>query len=382
MKNQKICIIGGSLTGLATAISLSKLNCDIDLIVGNINQNLKSNRTIAISGNNFDFLNKLNISKNFKNEMWSCSVMKLYTEMQNKNFSEIFELNRENKKEKIFYMIENSKMIKLMTKKINKLKSISVKNNLKVRSIFNSGLLKGIKFNNSVSKYNLIIICTGPKSDLIKKIFNDKMIENSYNELAITTILSHKELKNNIARQIFLENEILAFLPISKSKTSIVWSVNNFIRKKNNSFIKRQIAFYAKNYLKNIKFLTKIEYKDLNFLVRNKYYSERILLLGDTLHIIHPFVGQGFNMTLRDLASLKKILTQKINLGLDIGSSDILSEFSNETKPRNFAFSMGIDFLKNSISNRKLRNKTLKILNKSNVAKDIVFDIADKGFRF
>ena len=381
-KNQKICIIGGSLTGLATAISLSKLNCDIDLIVGDINQNLKSNRTIAISENNFDFLNKLNISKSFKNEMWSCSVMKLYTEIQNKNFSEIFELNKENKKGKILYMIENSKMIKLMINKINKTKSISVKSNLKVRSIFNSGLLKGIKFNNSVSKYNLIIICTGSKSDLIKKNFNDKIIENSYNELAITTILGHKEFKNNIARQIFLENEILALLPISRSKTSIVWSVKNFIAKKNNSFIKRKIAFYAKTYLKNIKFLTKIEYKDLNFLVRNKYYSERILLLGDTLHMIHPFAGQGFNMTLRDLASLKKLLTQKINLGLDIGSSDILSEFSSETKPRNFAFSMGIDLLKNSFSNEKLRNETLKILNKSKVAKDVFFDIADKGFRF
>ena len=171
-------------------------------------------------------------------------------------------------------------------------------------------------------------------------------------------------------------------LPISRSKTSIVWSVKNFIAKKNNSFIKRKIAFYAKTYLKNIKFLTKIEYKDLNFLVRNKYYSERILLLGDTLHMIHPFAGQGFNMTLRDLASLKKLLTKKINLGLDIGSSDILSEFSSETKPRNFAFSMGIDLLKNSFSNEKLRNETLKILNKSKVAKDIFFDIADKGFRF
>ena len=382
MKKQKICIIGGGLTGLITAITLSKLNCDIDLIVGDINQNLKSNRTIAISENNFDFLNKLNISKSFKNEMWSCSVMKLYTEIQNKNFSEIFELNRENKKGKILYMIENSKMIKLMINKINKTKSISVKSNLKVRSIFNSGLLKGIKFNNSVSKYNLIIICTGSKSDLIKKNFNDKIIENSYNELAITTILGHKEFKNNIARQIFLENEILALLPISRSKTSIVWSVKNFIAKKNNSFIKRKIAFYAKTYLKNIKFLTKIEYKDLNFLVRNKYYSERILLLGDTLHMIHPFAGQGFNMTLRDLASLKKLLTQKINLGLDIGSSDILSEFSSETKPRNFAFSMGIDLLKNSLSNEKLRNETLKILNKSKVAKDVFFDIADKGFRF
>ena len=146
--------------------------------------------------------------------------------------------------------------------------------------------------------------------------------------------------------------------------------------------LKKKIKFYASKYLKKIKFLTKIESKDLNFLVRNKYFKDRILLFGDALHVIHPFVGQGFNMTLRDLVSLKKILTKKINLGLDIGSSDILSEFSDETKPRNFVFSVGVDLLKNSFSYKKLRNDTLKILNKSNLAKNFIFDIADKGIRF
>ena len=62
--------------------------------------------------------------------------------------------------------------------------------------------------------------------------------------------------------------------------------------------------------------------------------------------MVHPFVGQGFNMTLRDLACLEKILNKKINLGLDIGSSDVLSEFSRQTKLRNFAFSMSVDLLK------------------------------------
>ena len=58
------------------------------------------------------------------------------------------------------------------------------------------------------------------------------------------------------------------------------------------------------------------KYKGLNLLIRNKYYLDRTLLFGDALHVIHPFVGQGFNMTLKDLACLEKILTQKINLEL------------------------------------------------------------------
>ena len=382
MKKQKICIIGGGLTGLVTAISLSKLNCSIDLITGNAVQNLKSSRTIAVSENNFDFLNKLNISESLKREVWTCSIMKLYTEIKNEKFSKIFELNNENKQEKILYMLENSKIMKLMMSKIQQIKSISVKNHKKVSSISTSGLLKSVKFNNNISKYNLVIICTGYNSSLIKNLFNDQMIENSYKESAITTILSHSSHKNNTVRQIFLENEILALLPISNTKTSIVWFVKNDVRKKNDLFLKKKIKLYAKNYLKNIKFATNIEYKGLNLLIRNKYYLDRTLLFGDALHVIHPFVGQGFNMTLKDLACLEKILTQKINLGLDIGSFDVLSEFSSETKPRNFAFSVGVDLLKNSFSYKKLRNSILMILNKSNFAKDIFFEIANKGFRF
>ena len=67
---------------------------------------------------------------------------------------------------------------------------------------------------------------------------------------------------------------------------------------------------------------------------------------------------------------------------LDIGSTDILSEYSREIKPRNFFFSIGSDLLKNSLSYKSARNDILKILNKSNFSKDILFNIADKGFRF
>ena len=382
MKKQKICIIGGNLTGLVTAISLPKLNCHIDLITSDINKNTKSNRTIAISENNFNFLNKLNISRSLKKEVWPCSIMKLYTEIKNEKFSKIFELNNDNKQKKILYMLENSKITKLMMSKIKQIKSISVKYHEKISEIATSGSLKSVKFNNNNYKYNLIIICAGSNSSLVKNLFNDQIIENSYNEVSISAILKHSSLKNNTVRQIFLDNEILALLPISNTRTSIVWSVKKDIKEKNDLCAKKKIEFYVKNYLKNATFATNIEYKDLNFIIRNKYFQDRTLLFGDALHVLHPFVGQGFNMTLRDLACLEKTLSKKIYLGLDIGSSDILSEFSSKVKPRNFVFSIGVDFLKNSFSFKKLRNDILKILNKSNFAKNILFNIADKGFNF
>ena len=198
MEKQKICIIGGNLTGLVTAIALSKLNCQIDLITGNANQNYQSNRTIAVSENNFDFLNKLNIKKSLIKEMWPCSIMKLYTEIKNENFSKVFELNNDNKQKKVFYMMENSKIMKLMTSKIRQIKSISIKSNEKISEIFTSGLLKSIKINNNKFKYNLIIVCTGNNSSLVKNLFSNQIIENSYKEISITTILNHSSLKKII----------------------------------------------------------------------------------------------------------------------------------------------------------------------------------------
>ena len=149
------------------------MGCDIDLITGNIDKNLKSNRTIAVSEDNLGFLNKLNISKNLKKEIWSCSGMKLYAGNNKEKFSEVFELDDEDRKKKILYMLENSKIMKLMIKKIKKIKSISIKNNKKVLSISNSGLLKRVEFNNNYNfKYHLVIICTGQNSNLIKDYFN------------------------------------------------------------------------------------------------------------------------------------------------------------------------------------------------------------------
>ena len=104
MEKQKICIIGGGLTGLITATALSKLNLKIDLITGDINQGIKSNKTVAISQNNFDFLKKLKIFKFSKKEFWPCSKMKLYTEAERNEFDEIFELNTDKNKKNKFYI--------------------------------------------------------------------------------------------------------------------------------------------------------------------------------------------------------------------------------------------------------------------------------------
>ena len=284
--------------------------------------------------------------------------------------------------------MQSSKLMKSMTDRIKKIKNINIIKKDKESSINNFELIKKIKYNKHNLKYNLVILCTGHTSDLIKNIFKDQIIDSPYKEFAITTILNHDLQKNNTARQIFLDNEILALLPISNTKTSIVWSIKKNKAKKylNKNQAQRKIKYYSQNYLKNIKFLKKIEQKDLGFFTRDKYFYNRVLLFGDALHSVHPLAGQGFNMTLRDLSILEKILEEKIKLGLDVGSIDILDEFVNKIKSKNFAFSVGIDLTKKFFSIKQkpfksLRNLFLNKLNQNQTAKNFFYNLGDKGLK-
>ena len=241
MKKQKICIIGGGLTGLITSISLSKLNCEIDLVTDSFAKNLKLDRTIAVSNNNLNILMKLNIFQKFEKEIWPCSVMKLYASNMNNDFLKIFEINKENENKKIFYMIQNSNLINFMINKIKKIQNINIIKKDKKDSIYNLKFLNKIKSNKGNLKYNLVILCTGHNSDLVKHLFQNQIIETPYKEFAITTILKHDSQKNNTARQIFLNNEILAMLPISETQTSLVWTAKKDIKKKSDLFVKKEI---------------------------------------------------------------------------------------------------------------------------------------------
>ena len=319
--------------------------------------------------------------------------MKLYDQTKNKKFNEIFYFNNDKiQKKQILYMMESSEIMKKLIKKIKKNKLISLKIKSKISRIITSGMLKSIKINTKFyPKYNLIILCTGNNSNLVKNIFRDKSLEHHYDEVSITTTLNHSSIKNTTVRQVFLNKEILALLPLSNTRTSIVWTLKKKIlsqyKNKKNIYLKNKLKLYAGNFLKNIKFNSNIELKDLNLFIRKKYFQDRILLFGDALHVVHPFVGQGFNMVLRDLLSLENLLKQKISLGLDIGSYDILSELSDKIKPENFIYVLGIDFLKSFFSFEKktfqsLRNEILTKLNDNSFAKNIFFNLANKGFKF
>jgi len=116
------------------------------------------------------------------------------------------------------------------------------------------------------------------------------------------------------------------------------------------------------------------------------YYHNNILAFGDALHKIHPLAGQGFNMTIRDIRILTKIIINRCKLGLPLDSS-INEEFENSIKHKNFIFSNGVDLIHEFFKiERKTKSnilsKSVQFIGKNSYVNKMFAKIADKGILF
>ena len=378
MFKQKILILGDGLTAKLTASLLSKLDLEIELVALRANlQEKNNNRTITISNSNFNFLKKKFCNVKSRKIFWPIDRIKIYDDKI--NVSELLDFNSPIKNENIAYVGYNNRIQFFLEKQINK--------NLKTSYLKLEKIKKIIKNKNS---YQLILNCTGDNSWISKNYFKNKSLSKKYNQSAITTIIKHNKINNNIARQIFCKEGPLAILPLDTNKSAIVWSVKNNILLDNRQKIKKEFIFKLKNISSNfflIKDISKPDLHELNFSLSEKYFSNRILNLGDSLHKIHPLAGQGFNMIIRDLEILEQILKSKIDLGLDLGDTTALNEFSERVKYKNFVFANSIDFThyifsKKNTFFKKIRNFTLDQINQQTKVKNFFLTVADRGLRF
>ncbi len=382
MNKQKIAILGSGLTAKAIALGLSDLNVAIDIIQLKSKPNLtSSNATISISDASLQILENMGIKKNQKT-FWPINKIILFDGAQKELPADAEFFHQKNKKN-LSYIVKKDYLEKELQKKCNKLNV--VKN--KIASIQNDRFLKKIFFQNKKSKdYNLII---ATERDNLKILSNEKKINWDYSETAYTFLIKHKKIKNNSARQFFLKDGPLAFLPISNTETSIVWSV------KNNSHSEEIILNFNErfDFIKNIssKFYDlldvsrTVEKFALTFEFLRKTALFRTIFMGDITHKIHPIAGQGWNMTLRDIDILIRDLREKINKGYDIGDTNLLKDFEKKTKTSNLLFAVSIDLIRKAFRAQSpaissLRKKGFSLASQPEVMSKII-NIADKGLR-
>ena len=354
-----VCILGNGLTSLTLAKSLVNKGICVDIISNKKKDKINFNRTIGISKINLDFFNReiLDINK----LSWDINKIEIYSE--NLNYERI--LNFQNDNQKLFSVIRNHELMDHLSKKLKRDKLCKFKKNLINQNILKRG-------------YDLIINCE--YSNFITKKYFLKRITKKYNNIAYTTVIKHSEVDNDKAIQIFTSKGPLAFLPISKFETSVVYSV------KGNQKInfKDLIRFYNRFY--NILHINNFSQFELQMSNLRNYYHDNILAFGDLLHKIHPLAGQGFNMTLRDIKIFSEIIQEKLNLGLPLNVS-VNHEFEKKSKHINYIFSNGIDFIYEFFNferktKSKILSKTVKFFGDNSSLNKKFMKIADNGFLF
>jgi 2-octaprenyl-6-methoxyphenol hydroxylase len=359
-----VCIIGGGLSSLSLAKNLINKKINVHIYQPNKIDNSPSNRTIGMTKNNLDFFNK-EINLLPKKNIWKIKKIEIYTEkLKNEKI-----LNFENNKD-LFYMIKNDELYQSLNRVL--LKSKFFKRIIIKKSNFYKKLL-------NKNKYDLIINCDN--YNYIAKKFFFKKIEKNYYNIAYTTILKHEKLMNNVAIQIFTKFGPIAFLPISNTETSVVYSLEI----KNNRYNEKEILDLIKKYnlrykIKKISKLTNFELKSSH---SRNYYYKNIMAFGDSLHRIHPLAGQGFNLTIRDIKIFSNIIQNKIDLGIQLDAL-VFHEFEKKTKHNNFIFSSGIDLIYEMFNfEKKIKTKDfsqiLKFLGKNKKLNNTIIKFADNG---
>ena len=152
-----------------------------------------------------------------------------------------------------------------------------------------------------------------------------------YGQTALVCAISHELPHYGIAHQFFMPPGPLAILPLPGNRSSIVWSEPHaeaariqalgdadyltVLRPRFGSFL-GEIALEGKRFSYPLKLS-----------LANAYYAERLALVGDAAHGLHPIAGQGLNAGLRDIASLAEVLTDAARRGEDIASPLVLARY-------------------------------------------------------
>ena len=374
MKKHKICIVGGGLTGLISALVLTKKGLDIDLIVENTSPKNKDLRVTAISEKNMEFLKSTIKNINLK-LFYPVKKISLFFEKNNKtqNFLNF------NENKNLMFFFENRSTKEHLTKL---LKKTNVK--IQKKTVKSIDLAENkVSTNLSSKSYDLVVLCLGSNSPIYQKISGNREIKKNYKEHSITCSVKH-QIKDIGAQQFFLKEGPLAILPYNKNKFSVVWSIEDRYFIKNKKNISNYLKTKLSNLLKTNKIsLGNIQSYPLKLSLKRNYYKKNTIILGDGLHVVHPLAGQGFNLILRDIEKLNELIFNNLRLGLTIKDSNIPKDLSDSRKPENLLMGLGIDTTRKFFKSNKyldpIKENILNNFSKSTLLKKITKRVANLG---
>jgi 2-polyprenylphenol 6-hydroxylase len=157
-----------------------------------------------------------------------------------------------------------------------------------------------------------------------------------YHQSAIVARVRSARSHENTAWQRFMKDGTLAFLPLADGSSSIVWSAD--ARRAEALMALTPTAFAsalvqgADQALGEMQLLGERFAFPLRRLGAQRYVAERVALLGDAAHVVHPLAGQGVNLGLLDAAALAEVVVDGCRRREDPGALALLRAYERWRK--------------------------------------------------
>ncbi|MBM3617373.1 MAG: 2-octaprenyl-6-methoxyphenyl hydroxylase [Alphaproteobacteria bacterium] len=177
-----------------------------------------------------------------------------------------------------------------------------------------------------------LLIGADGKHSRIRDWAGIKAHTHPYHQTAIVCTIAHTEPHHGLALEKFLPIGPFAVLPMQNNQSSLVWTESHeraemLISLPDDAFIE-EITRRVGTQLGEISLVGGRFKYPLTLVHAESYISQRVALVGDAAHGIHPIAGQGVNLGFRDVAALAEVLVDAKRLGLDIGAQPTLQAYT------------------------------------------------------